>query len=49
MNRSQEVIDDKVGYLAAHAIAAGQVGAEMNAGKNPTHRRFFIRSGEIGE
>jgi hypothetical protein len=33
-NRCQEVIDDKVGYLTAHALAAGQVGAEMDAGEN---------------
>ena len=36
VNRSQEVIDDKVGDLAAHAVAAGQIGAEVNAGKNST-------------
>jgi hypothetical protein len=36
VNRSQEVIDDKVGYRMAHAMAAGQIGAEVNAGKNST-------------
>ena len=34
VNRGQEVIHDKVGYLAAHASAAGQISAEMDAGEN---------------
>jgi hypothetical protein len=34
VNRGQEVVHDKVSYLAAHAIAAGQISAEMDAGKN---------------
>ena len=49
MNGSQEVIHDKVGYLAAHALATGWVSTEMDAGENSAQRRFFISGREIGE
>jgi len=35
MNRSEEVVDDEIGYLSAQGLAGGQVRTEMDASENP--------------
>jgi len=35
MNRSEEIVDDEIGYLSAQGLAGGQVRTEMDALENP--------------